>query len=206
MWSWIDSLAEMVAGNPNQAMLVAFLAAIIEAVAILGTVVPGTAILMAVACAAALTGQSMLPFLGLAIAGAIIGDLVSFWFGARYRNRLRTVWPFSRHPAMMESAVRFFNRYGMASVAMCRFIPVLRSTVPLVAGMADMPPRRFVLANVASAFLWAPAHIYPAQMAGLSLERLRDGDWQDAAFWGVLVLGCIAAAWAVHRLAANRAR
>ena len=70
----------------------------------------------------------------------------------------------------MENAERFFDRYGIYSVALCRFVPVLRSTVPLVAGMAGMRQRRFVMANVASAFVWAPVHIYPAQLAGLSLE------------------------------------
>lgn len=206
MWSWIDTLADLIAGNPNQALCVAFLAAIIEAVAILGILMPGTAILMAVAGAAALTGQSMLPFLGVAIVGAVIGDLVSFWLGLRYRDRLRCVWPFSKRPDLMDKAVRFFERYGMASVALCRFLPVLRSTVPLVAGMAGMPPRRFVAANVASAFVWAPAHVYPAQIASLSLERLREGDWQAAAFWAALLAVVAVVGWVIHRLAAGRMR
>ena len=67
----------------------------------------------------------------------------------------------------MENAGHFFDRYGFYSVALCRFVPVLRSTVPLVAGMAGMRQRRFVMANVASAFVWAPVHIYPAQLAGV---------------------------------------
>jgi undecaprenyl-diphosphatase len=64
--------------------------------------------------------------------------------------------------------------------------------------MAGMQQRRFVIANVASAFIWAPAHIYPAQMAGLSIDRLRQGDWQSALVWAAVLLGCIAAGWAVH--------
>jgi membrane protein DedA with SNARE-associated domain len=61
-----------------------------------------------------------------------------------------------------------------------------------------MGQRRFVTANVASALIWAPAHIYPAQMAGLSIDRLRQGDWQSALVWAAVLLGCIAAGWAVH--------
>jgi undecaprenyl-diphosphatase len=72
--------------------------------------------------------------------------------------------------------------------------------------MAGMRQWRFVVANVASAFVWAPAHIYPAQLAGLSLEQLELGDWQSAAVWGaVLVAGC-AAAWALHRTIVIRTR
>ncbi len=206
MWSWIDAAVDLVALYPMCALAVVFLAAIIEAVAVLGILIPGTPILMAVAGAGAMAGQPMLPFLLLSIVGAVIGDFVSFWAGKRFSGRLRGVWPFASRPGLMSNAVRFFDRYGMYSVALCRFVPVLRSTVPLVAGMAGMQQRRFVMANVASAFVWAPAHIYPAQLAGLSLERLRVGDWQSGVLWGALLLAGCAAAWAVHRAVIARAR
>ena len=206
MWYCINSVVGMVGLHPGWALGVVFLAAIIEAVAVVGILIPGTPILMAVAGAAAIAGQPMLPFLALSILGAVIGDFLSFWVGKRFSVRLRGIWPFCRRPALIDNAVRFFDRYGVYSVALCRFVPVLRSTVPLVAGMAGMPQRRFVLANVASALVWAPVHIYPAQIAGLSLGRLRDGDWQTAALWGgVLLIGC-AAAWAVHRRVVIRSR
>jgi undecaprenyl-diphosphatase len=206
MWSWIDTAVDFVALYPHAALGVVFLAAIIEAVAVLGILVPGTPILMAVAGAAAMGGQSMLPFLVLSIVGAVIGDFVSFWVGGRFSHRLRCVWPFSRRPTLMDSAEGFFDRYGTYSVALCRFLPVLRSTVPLVAGMAGMRRRRFVLANVASAFVWAPVHIYPAALAGLSLGRLRDGDWQSSALWGAVLLAGCAAAWGVHRVVLARVK
>jgi membrane protein DedA with SNARE-associated domain len=206
MWYCINAIVHMVAVYPGGALAVVFLAAIIEAVAVLGILIPGTPILMAIAGAAAMAGQPMLPFLLLAITGAVIGDFLSFWFGKRFSLRLRGIWPFSRRPALMDNAEKFFDRYGIYSVALCRFVPVLRSTVPLVAGMAGMRQRRFIFANVASAFVWAPLHIYPAQLAGLSLGRLRDGDWQSGALWGtILLLGC-AAAWAIHRAVVLRTR
>lgn len=206
MWSWINAGVDLVALYPACALGAVFLAAIIEAVAVLGILIPGTPILMAVAGAAAMAGQPMMPFLALSIIGAVIGDFLSFWVGKRFSGRLRGVWPFSRRPALMDNAVHFFDRYGTYSVALCRFVPVLRSTVPLVAGMAGMRQRRFLLANVTSAFVWAPVHIYPAQLAGLSLERLKDGDWQSGAVWGAILLAGCAAAWAVHRAVVTRLR
>ncbi|MGD0105143.1 MAG: DedA family protein, partial [Rhodopila sp.] len=151
MWYCINTIVDLVALHPAGALGMVFLAAVIEAVAVVGILVPGTPILMAVAGAAAMAGQAMLPFLVLAIIGAVIGDFLSFWVGKRFSFRLRRVWPFSRRPTLMPNAERFFARYGLFSVALCRFVPVLRSTVPLVAGMAGMQRRRFVLANVASA-------------------------------------------------------
>ncbi len=206
IWSWIDSCIGFVGQHPSWALAVVFAAAIIEAVAVFGIIVPGTPILMAVTGAAAAAGQPMLPFLALSILGAVIGDFVSFWFGARYAATLRTMWPFSRWPAVMARADWFFDRYGIASVALCRFVPVLRSTVPLVAGMAGMNRTRFVLANVSSAFVWAPAHIYPAQFAGLMLDALREGNWFAVAIWGGFLAVCLLGAVILHRLVVARAR
>jgi membrane protein DedA with SNARE-associated domain len=204
--AWINAVVSLVAQHPGWALTIAFAAAIIEAVALLGILIPGTPILMGVAGAAAVAGQPMLPFLLFAILGAVIGDFISFTLGARYSNQLRRVWPFSRRPELMSQADRFFERYGSASVALCRFVPVLRSTVPLVAGMTGMPRQRFVIANVMSAFVWAPVHVYPAQFAGISIARLQDGDWQSAAIWAAVLLACCAGGWMVHRRVTARLR
>ena len=206
MWYCINAIVDLVALHPAGALGMVFLAAIIEAVAVVGVLIPGTPILMAVAGAAAMSGQPMVPFLALAIVGAVIGDFLSFWVGRRFSFRLRGVWPFSRRPTLMPNAERFFARYGLFSVALCRFVPILRSTVPLVAGMAGMQRRRFVIANVASAFVWAPLHIYPAQLAGLSLDRLREGDWQSAAMWAAVLLAGCGAGLAIHRVVLVRSR
>ncbi|OIQ74539.1 hypothetical protein GALL_438060 [mine drainage metagenome] len=69
-----------------------------------------------------------------------------------------------------------------------------------------MRQRRFIAANVASALVWAPLHIYPAQLAGVSLGRLRDGDWQSGAVWGAVLLAGCGAAWALHRMVLIRTR
>ncbi len=204
--SWLNAIVDLVAQHPGWSLFLAFAGSVIEAVAVIAILIPGTPLLMAVTAAAALAGQPMLPYLIVAIVGAVIGDFTSYWAGDRYRTRLRGMWPFSRKPEMMAQADGFFHRWGLASVALCRFVPILRSTVPLVAGMAGMKRRRFVLANVASAFVWAPVHVYPAQLAGLSLGRLQDGDWQTASIWAAALLGCAAAGWVLHRQITLRVR
>ena len=206
MWNWINDISgwmnhaiALVGQHPDWALAVAFLAAIIEAVALVGTIIPGTFIVMGVAGAAAAAGQPMLPFVVLAILGAVIGDYLSYWAGFRYRRSIRGWWIFARRPEIMASADRFFERYGSYSVALCRFIPVLRSTVPLAAGVAGMSRKQFLVANVASAFVWAPAHVCPAQLAGLSLDRIRAGDWESATWLGAGMLVSAAVVWIAHK-------
>ena len=204
IWSVVHGSAALVGQNPELAMLVAFLAAIVEAVAVLGVLLPGTPILMAIAGAAAMSGMSIWPIMVVAVIGAVIGDFVSYWVGLRFSARLRRVWPFATRPELLAEAERFFQRYGIASVAICRFLPVLRSTVPLVAGMVGMARRRFLIANVLSAFVWAPAHVLPAKYAGLSLDRLAEGDWRPAAWCVVAFVLLSIAGWFLHRLVRAR--
>lgn len=201
-------MTQVIAGNHTAAIVAVFVCATIEAVAVLGTLFPGTVILMTIAGAGAISGQSMLPYLAAAILGAVLGDGLSYATGRLFHQRVRQVWPFRQRPALMDSAERFFVRFGVGSVLLCRFIPVLRSNLPLFAGMANMPSSRFFVANIASALLWAPLHIYPAQMAGLSLSRLAAGDWRGAAFWAAVLLAGGMAGWAVHQWAGrlNRRR
>jgi membrane protein DedA with SNARE-associated domain len=206
VWSLINGAADLAAQYPGLAIVIAFAASIIEAVAVLGVLIPGTPILMAVAAAAAMAGNSMMPIMVVSIMGAVIGDFVSFWFGHRFRFRLRGMWPFATRPSLIGHAEAFFRRYGTVSVAICRFIPVLRSTVPLVAGMAGMARSRFLLANVSSAFVWAPVHIVPAQFAGLSLADLQAGDWENAALCAAALVVFTSAAWLVHRRVVARTR
>jgi membrane protein DedA with SNARE-associated domain len=206
VWSLINGAADLAAQYPALAILIAFTASIIEAVAVLGVLIPGTPILMAVAAAGAMAGLSMTPFIIVSIVGAVIGDFVSFWLGHRFRFRLHGIWPFATRPSLIAHAEGFFRRYGTGSVALCRFVPVLRSTVPMIAGMAGMARSRFLLANVSSAFVWAPAHVVPAQFAGLSLADLQAGDWQSAALCAAALAVFTSAAWLIHRRVVARAR
>lgn len=199
MGSLIAAAAAVVGQHPGWALLVAFAGAVIEAVVVVGVVVPGTPLLMAVAGAASVAGQPMWPILLVAVLGAVIGDGISFWIGHRYGSRLRGVWPFRARPQLIARAEAFFHRFGVPSVALARFVPVMRSTVPVVAGMTGMPVRRFLAANVLSALVWAPAHVFPAQLAGVALNSLRAGGWWVPAGIGLALLAVAAGAVALHR-------
>lgn len=206
MGSWIDTAITLVAENPEWALGIAFAAAVIEAVALLGILVPGTPLVMAVAGAAAAAGHSMVPYLILVAIGAMIGDFISFGIGYRYHDGLRGFWILAHRPEVMAAADRFFARHGVMSVVFCRFLPVLRCTVPLLAGMTRMDRRRFALANVGSALIWSPVHVYPGLVAGMTIERLNRGDTASAMLWGAGLVALCVAFWLLHRRLSARAR
>lgn len=90
-----------------------------------------------------------------AFIAAVAGDQVGYLIGRHYGPRI-----FSRHesrlfaPAHAERAQRFFDRYGPRAVIIARFVPVVRTFVPVVAGIGRMPRGRFTIYNVIGAFVW----------------------------------------------------
>ncbi len=162
-------LLHLLAGHPGWTLTVVFLAAFLEAIAVIGTFIPGST---AMFLAGALIGTGSLGLgwtLMWAVAGAIAGDGMSFWLGSRYKERIVQAWPFSTHPQVMDAGQRFFRKHGAKSVVFARFVGPLRAIVPVVAGMMGMPPVRFYAMNVLSALLWAPAHILPGVVFGASV-------------------------------------
>ena len=162
-------LLHLLAGHSTWMLAVVFLAAFLEAVAVIGTFIPGST---AMFLAGALTGTGSLSLAWVfvwAIVGAIAGDGFSFWLGDRYKERIVLLWPFRTHPEVLDAGQRFFLKHGAKSVVLARFIGPLRAIVPVVAGMMNMRPLRFLAINVLSALLWAPAHILPGVVFGASV-------------------------------------
>ena len=170
--TYAQSLFQFVGQHPTSAAVLVFLAALSEAVPVIGAVVPGSAIIIGVGTFVGLGHLPFWPILIAAVLGAIIGDGVSYWFGRRYKEQALSVWPLSRYPGIVEASERFFRRHGSKSVAIARFTPVVRAFVPLIAGASGMPPLRFYAANIVSAIAWAPLHVLPGAAIGASLGAL----------------------------------
>lgn len=165
----IDAVTTAAAAHPSWAAALVFVAAAAESFAIIGAIVPGTAIIIAFGALVALGHLNLWVILIATAAGAIVGDGLSYWIGHHYRARLRGIWPFSRRPELLERGEAYFLRRGAISILIARFVPVIRSTVPIAAGMLGMSATRFYAANIASALVWAPAHVLPGVLAGTIL-------------------------------------
>ena len=195
-----SQLLDWVNAHPGWAGVVVFLMAFAESLALVGMVVPGVAILFAVG---ALIGAGALDFWAMtawAVAGAVLGDGLSYWLGRRYRHQLTRLWPFSRHPATLERGIAFFEKYGGKSVAIGRFFGPVRAVIPLVAGMLAMPPGRFLAANLLSALAWAPAYLLPGMVFGASLELASEVALRLVGLLVVLVASLWFLGWLSHRL------
>ena len=73
----------------------------------------------------------------------------------RFKQPIGKVWPLSRYPDLLPRGHAFVEKWGMLGIFIGRFFGPLRASVPLVAGIFEMPYWRFQFANFVSAFVWA---------------------------------------------------
>ncbi len=158
--------------HPGLASWVVLLISCAESLAIIGLFIPGSIVMPAIG---SMIGTGVLPgplVLVAAIAGAIIGDGLSYWLGYHYHQQIRSYWPFNRFPRVLKSGEQFFLKHGGLSVFIGRFAGPVRPIIPVVAGMMSMKPSRFLVANILSAIAWAIAYMAPGFLLGAISEQL----------------------------------
>jgi membrane-associated phospholipid phosphatase len=101
-----------------------------------------------------------------AAAGALLGDIVSFFIGYHYYRRIRSVWPFSRFPKVLEKSEVFFQRKGSMAIFISRFVGIMRPIMPFIAGTLRFNPWKFLWVETLSAALWAPVYMLPGILIG----------------------------------------
>ena len=166
MSSFLSGITDFIALHPHAAVWAVFLFAFSEAIPIVGTVVPGSTLVVAVSALAIEAHINAWLLLVAATLGAILGDGASFWLGLSCHRQILERWPLNQFPGLIARSQAFFDRYGGASVFLARFTAVVRAFVPLIAGIVQMPARQFYVANVLSALVWAPAHVFPGVVFG----------------------------------------
>jgi len=161
--------------NPHGAGIIAFLISCCEALAVVGTIIPGSVTMTAVG---ALIGSKVIPAgstLIWVVFGAIFGDSVSYLIGLYYKERIHKFWPFTRFPYWLTKGEKFFRAHGGKSVIIGRFFGPVRSMVPLIAGILNMRPLPFLSAAVPSATIWAIGYITPGILLGALSTELPKG-------------------------------
>jgi membrane protein DedA with SNARE-associated domain len=191
-----------IAAHSQWAAVIMFITAFGESFAFLSLLFPGTSLLIA---AGTLMSNGTLPYTPVligAVAGATLGDSVSYWIGRRFGGGIAKLWPFSRNPEMLPAGIRFFERHGGKSVAIGRFFGPVRAVIPLAAGLMQMPRGWFWFANVTSALVWAPMLLFAGhEMGELGDRFLGAGNMALLVFVGLTLFGIAGAVRAAVKAA-----
>ncbi|RXH34405.1 DedA family protein [Bradyrhizobium zhanjiangense] len=171
MTSFLDPLISFVSAHAWLAYLTLFLAALLEAVPVAGSVIPGSTIILALS-ALVPGGELKLPWVLLAAAlGAVLGDGSAYWIGRRQQREILNTWPLMNYPRLVAQSESFFHRFGTWAVFFARFVPPIRAFVPVTAGALGMAPAKFYAVNIPAILAWAPAHVLPGVLAVSALHE-----------------------------------
>ena len=120
-----------------------------------GFFLPGDSLLVVSGLFAAAGKLNIFLLLGLLTAAAIIGDSTGYYFGEKVGKKLfeREKSHFFK-PKHLLRAKRFYENHGGKTIIIARFVPVIRTFAPIVAGATEMPYRKFLSFNVIGGVLW----------------------------------------------------
>jgi membrane-associated protein len=197
----VDALADLVSGllTGRYALLdlvrwggYVVLAAIVftETGLLIGFFLPGDSLLITAGVVAAAGGLNIWWINILLIVAAITGDSVGYAIGARLGPRLFTR-PKSLlfNPRHIERTRAFYARHGSKTIVIARFVPIIRTFAPVVAGVGQMEYRRFLFYNVAGGVGWVTSMTWAGYLLGRVIPNI--GDYVHVVVVVVIVLSLI---------------
>ncbi|MGE0564190.1 MAG: DedA family protein [Pseudolabrys sp.] len=152
--AYFEQVIEFVRTHQAWAAPIMFALAFAESLAFISLLFPAWGALVAIGALIGKGDINIWPVWVAASIGAALGDWLSYWIGVKLGDRAAHVWPLSRHPDLIPRGEAFMKKWGTLSIFIGRFFGPLRASVPLVAGIFEMPYWRFQIANFTSAFLW----------------------------------------------------
>ena len=147
-------LAELVQSYGPWIYLILFLIVFCETGLVVTPILPGDSLLFAAGALAATGGMNPFILCLVLIIAAILGDTTNYWIGKKSGHVLQRKFPRIVKPEYLLRTNVFFERYGGKTIIFARFVPIVRTFAPFVAGAGAMTYGRFMMFNVVGAFLW----------------------------------------------------
>jgi membrane-associated protein len=150
-------LAELTRDYGTWTYAILFLIIFAETGLVVTPLLPGDSLLFAAGalCAIPDTGLNVHFMAALLFVAAVIGDTVNYWIGSRIGpavfKREDSIFLRRKH---LDRAHAFFEKYGGRAIILARFVPIVRTFIPFVAGVGSMTYSRFIAYNIIGGFVW----------------------------------------------------
>ena len=162
-------LAEIIKDYGTWTYAVLFLIIFAETGLVVTPFLPGDSLLFAAGafCAKPETGLNVHLMAASLFVAAVIGDTLNYWIGAKIGPAVfRREDSFFLRKKHLERAHAFFEKYGGRAIILARFVPIVRTFVPFVAGVGQMTYSRFIAYNIIGGFVWIYFFTYAGFMFG----------------------------------------
>lgn len=147
-------LAELVADYGPWVYGILFLIVFCETGLVVTPFLPGDSLLFAAGALSATGALNLGLTMGLLFVAAVLGDTVNYWIGRSTGEGLQHRFPRVIRKEHLDRTHAFFEKYGGKTIIIARFVPIVRTFAPFVAGAGEMSYRRFMAYNVIGGALW----------------------------------------------------
>jgi len=158
----VDALKIWIEQNPDWISISFFWIAFLESLAGIGLFMPGVILLALAATMANIYNINLIEILLYGYLGACSADIISFFVGNYFKDKLDSIWPFSNNPEILNKGRVFFKKYGIYSILIGRFLGPIRSILPLLAGTLKMPMKSFIIIDLISGIPWICFYVLPS--------------------------------------------
>ncbi len=162
-----DHLQALVAAYGAWIYLILFLIVFCETGLVVTPFLPGDSLLFVAGAIAAAGGMNIHLMVVLLIIAAILGDAVNYsighYIGPRVLKDRNSRW---LNPKHLDRAHAFYEHHGGKTIIIARFVPIVRTYAPFIAGAASMPYPRFALYNITGAIVWVVSLGYAGYFFG----------------------------------------
>ena len=126
----------------------------------------------------------------LVVIAAILGDNVGYWFGKKVGGKIFTKDDsFFFRKSHARRAEEFYLRHGKKAIVMARFVPIVRTFAPIIAGVGNMDYRTFLTYNILGGVLWATLLLGAGYFVGRLIPGA--GDYLEYIIIGIIVLSVL---------------
>jgi membrane-associated protein len=166
-----QTLAELAAQHSWVLFVALFLVIFAETGLVVFPLLPGDSLLFLAGTVAAASGIDVHLLVIVLFTAAVAGDSVNYAVGRFLGPKVFNLPPDSRlsrwlKPEYLERTHRFYEKYGGFTIIICRFVPIVRTFAPFLAGVGAMTYRRFLSYNVIGAAVWVASLVYAGYLFG----------------------------------------
>jgi membrane-associated protein len=156
-----EYLGELIRSYGSWTYIILFVIVFCETGLVVTPFLPGDSLIFAAGALAAQYPDVLNAVLlwGVLMAAAILGDTVNYALGAYFGSRAFERFPRVFRPEYLEKTHEFYERYGGKTIILARFVPIVRTFAPFVAGVGKMTYRTFITYNVVGALAWVTLFI-----------------------------------------------